>query len=655
MPTKELLDYIKYQLDHGESWESTKKDLANSGWATSILDEAYNELAPKDNTPAVSNIPAPMVEVPNAKTEIAPKTDPIKIEATPAQELISNTPQNPISIEPKKATQSIASGITVPGLPNKTPTNQKKGGLVFLVVIVVFLLLFLAGGTYAYFTYFNSESVISKVFQSSQKINSADFGGNLEIEVPIANTALSALGDTANKATGKIDIQGKYDFIDATNIKLDLVLKLNAKNENNENYGLNSEIKVIDNNIYGKINDIIAPSVYEQSTELSLIKKIATDQKWVNSGLTNQGPEENISFTLNKERNNIIANNTELTKKLVKALDLSFVGIENYNNSLCTKYNVKFNTEKTKDLLREYSKENGATEDEINANIENINKIADSLSKIKIETLIGTSDFLIHKLTFSFSDQIEAGTISIKGSLFSKNENKPMDIQAPNESVLLDDIIHNALQGDQELYTFFDQIKGTTNNFKSIKGTYVGFEKADGENPIIAAINNLGGKPVDIYTSKDKYCVNKEMISTVEKSICTDTTNEVKEGICDKEKIECIFAQSQTEEPKTEEQDKKEETPVSNKPEIETLIDSLAASLQKHNTEKSTYLGYISSKEGITAVNKINSFEGKALVVATSKVKFCIMKENAENTYCVDSTGYSGASNKCSTKNISCE
>jgi len=44
MITKELLDYIIYQLTHGQDWEKVKQDLLANGWTIDILNEAYETI-----------------------------------------------------------------------------------------------------------------------------------------------------------------------------------------------------------------------------------------------------------------------------------------------------------------------------------------------------------------------------------------------------------------------------------------------------------------------------------------------------------------------------------------------------------------------------------------------------------------------------------
>lgn len=44
MITKELLDYIIYQLTHGQDWEKVKQDLLANGWTIDILSEAYETI-----------------------------------------------------------------------------------------------------------------------------------------------------------------------------------------------------------------------------------------------------------------------------------------------------------------------------------------------------------------------------------------------------------------------------------------------------------------------------------------------------------------------------------------------------------------------------------------------------------------------------------
>ncbi|MFA6252432.1 MAG: hypothetical protein WCX74_03460 [Candidatus Paceibacterota bacterium] len=658
MVTKELLDYINYQLDHGESWEATKRDLAASGWGASTLDEAFSQIMAVKREAAMAKAPSAMIEPAAKNGAIAPMSDQPKIGTVPPQGSIQTSQK--VSLDLKKEPQAI-SGINVPGLPQKNIQPEKKGKLGVAIAVVIILLLFLAGGTFAYFNYFNSESVVAKVFQNSQKTSSGNFSGNIKFQYYPSEALLKKEINLDKQIGGFFDFDGSYNFKNTSNAKMNVKLRLNSANENNENYKLDSEARIIDNDIYLKVNDIILPPQYEQY--ISAYRSSITS-KWLKFGLTNQGPEENISYILNKAK----AENDKISSKLAKALKLEFKGFEGCNGSLCGKYDVVIDKNGLKDYLTEFAKENGASDEDIVSGKEDIDKFVDQItSNINIEILLGYSDFLIHKAKITLNSETDEGKIVFEGTFTSSEENSDIEISSAEDPVNIEDIAYQIMNSnadktkDDEIKEFFyqNQVKYTAENYKSIKGTYIGFDKPEGsQNPVIAIVNNIGGDPAIIYASKDKYCLSKPLAES-SGSYCSDSTNYIGGGTCDKEKIQCNkdFSESSSMPTNPTEQPSQEETPAVNteKTEVESLIDSLAAALQKHNTEKSTYLGYISSQEGIKAVKKINEFEGEALVVATSKAKFCIMKKSGETVYCTDSANYSGSSDKCSSKNISCE
>lgn len=671
MVTKELIDYINYQLDHGESWEATKRDLAASGWGISALDEAYAQIMAKKNEAISANVPSPMIEVPPKTDAIEARSEPVKINPVQPQDLISNTPKASISLEPKKEAQRIQSGINVPGLPKKGTEQPKKNGLVFLIITVIILLLFLAGGTFAYFNYFNSESVIAKIFQNSQVVDSGEFNGSLEFSYSPSSQFQQELNTNVNKLDGKIDIGGKYNFKDSSNVKMDLSLKIDAKNQNDEKYILNSDIKAIDNDAYFKINDVIIPQQYEQFIAGFRSNIIA---KWLKAGLSNRGPEDNLSFHLNEAKEKIKENSATLNTKLAKAIILEFKGFEGCNSSLCIKYNIKYNQSKMRELLVEIAKEGGTTDEELSST--KIDKTIEIIKNTQAEILVGSSDFRVHKISFTINDEDNYGKKTLKGTFSSYNENSDIEIKNVDDSTSLENLYQQFMgsnadtQKDETIRSDIWKIKYAAENYKLIKGTYIDFTQGDEIVSIIKEINEVGGTPMAVYSSKDKYCVSKDLVSDSNNHYCADSTQYIGEGICSKDMV-CTHDYDSTpsnnptpsdnptnpETPSIEPtKPEQPETPApSEKSEVETLIDALADSLQKHNIEKSTYLGYISSKDGIAAVKKINELEGDPLVVATSKAQFCIMKKNNEETYCVDSIGYSGSSNKCSSKNISCK
>ncbi|MCK9578298.1 hypothetical protein M0R01_02270 [bacterium] len=666
MVTKELLDYINYQLDHGESWESTKRDLAASGWGVSTLDEAFAQITTEKSKTISTNVPSPMIEVASNTEAIENEIEKQRTTGIPTHDLTPNTTKSPVSLDLKKEPQGLQAGISVPGLPQKEASQPKKNNLGLMITLVIILLLVLAGGTFAYFNYFNSESVMAKVFQNSQNIESGEFTGTLEFDYSPSEKVKQEISNlNLNKIYGKLELGGKYSFKDPSNIKMDLALKIDSKNENNENYILNSDIKIIDNDAYIKVNDIIIPEEYEQYIGPFRSNFIS---KWLQAGFTNQGPEENISFYLNRARNEVKINSSELSKKIIKAAVLNFKGFEGCNSSVCIKYGVVFNSDKVKDLISKIATENGATAEDLANSDEEISKLVSQIAeKLELEITVGSSDFMIHKMSFVIKDKNEEGEISINGLISSSKENSNIEVDPVTESTDMETFINQIISTssvaaiDEEIKNSLGQIKSAAENYKTIKGTYVGFNQSDEVNSIFSTLNGFGGNTAVVYATKDKYCITKDLVINTGKYYCIDSANYLGEGMCNKDTTLCINpSTTSSENPQNPEEIKSEQpvVPVVNpnqKSEVEVLIDSLATALQKHNSEKSTYLGYISSKDGIKAVNKINEFEGNPLVVATSKAKFCIMKENGENIYCVDSTNYSGSSNKCSSKNISCQ
>jgi|GEM_PF-3185328 len=88
---------------------------------------------------------------------------------------------------------------------------------------------------------------------------------------------------------------------------------------------------------------------------------------------------------------------------------------------------------------------------------------------------------------------------------------------------------------------------------------------------------------------------------------------------------------------------------------ITGYMDELKGLLDEKKKISNTYLGVVSSQKGKSLVNEINK-QGEAIVIATSKTAFCMMKKLDDGTfYCVDNTGFAGNLHNCSTSNISCK
>ncbi|MFA5080756.1 MAG: hypothetical protein WC472_04030 [Candidatus Paceibacterota bacterium] len=671
MITKELLDYIAYQLDHGVSWEGVRRDLSSSGWAINVLDDAYSQIIAKKKEASAAQVPSALIEVSPKVENLSANPEQSRIN-NPEKDLVSNSATSNNSFIKKNPLLSGENGISVPGIPKQEESN-KKGKFIGLIIAAIIILVLISGSAFAYFSYIYSDNVIQKIFTNSQTIESGEFTGQIAFEYSPSENVKQEISNSTdipigiNTIKGELDISGKYNFKDANNIKMDLTVKVDSKTENDAKYELNSEWKVIDNNFYGKLNNLVVPQELDQyvSPTKSLILS-----KWIKLNNSNQ-EGENISTTLVNIRKEIQKNSNELNKNLAKAVNLQFQGFETYDNALCSKFKVVFDKQKTKDLLISLAKDNGSTDEEINANLKDYDKTYEEFIKsTNINITVGVFDSLIHKASFEFIGSTEQGSGSLNINISSKKENTDVKVENVKESTDLEKIFGELVSAttalnqtiDDSIKTAMTEAKDIAETYKSLKDTYINFDTSiNGEKLIKENINSWGGNAVTIFTSKEKYCISKDLINAIGTSWCLDSSNFIGNGTCDKTKIACISASTSTDSTQivtpTGTITPTIIVPTTEKSEIQELIDSLGSSLQTYNTAKGTYLGYISSADGIKAVKKINEQEGDALVVATSKAKFCLMKKiNDEPTYyCVDSTGYSGKSNSCASKNISCE
>ncbi|MDD5639648.1 MAG: hypothetical protein PHR47_02480 [Candidatus Pacebacteria bacterium] len=674
MITKELLDYIAYQLDHNVSWEEVRRDLAGSGWALNVLDDAYSQIMAKRKEASAAQVPSALVEV-SPKTENASVTSGQPGISNPEKNLMSNpATSNPAASNnvfiKKNSLSPTENGISVPGIPPQEEPN-KKGKLIGLIAAIIIALVLIGGSAFAYFSYINSDNVLQKIFANSQTIDSGEFTGKIAFEYsPSENIKQEITNNTnigINTIKGELNINGSYNFKDANNAKMDITVNIDSKAENDAKYELNSEWKVIDNNLYGKLNNLVAPQELDQY--VSPAKSLMLS-KWIKLNSNQEG--ENISTALANIRNEIRKNSNELSKSLTKASNLQFQGFETYDNTLCSKFKVSFDKQKTKDFLINLAKDNGLTDEEITESFKDYEKSYEEFIKnTDINITVGVFDSLIHRASFKFTGSTEQGSGSLNINISSKKENTDIKIENVNESTDLEEIFEKLVSVTTTVnQTIDDSIKKAINDakdiadtYKMLKDTYINFDTSiNGERLIRENINSWGGNAVTIFTSKEKYCISKDLINEVGTSWCLDSSNFVGNGTCDKTKITCNIASNSTDSTQiiTPEGPITPTiiVPTSEKSEVQELIDSLASSLQIHNTAKGTFLGYISSADGIKEVKKINEQEGgDALVVATSKTKFCIMKKvnDEPSYYCVDSTGYSGKSNNCTSKNISCE
>jgi len=670
MVTKELLDYINYQLDHGEVWSEIKKDLAASGWDISALDEAYSQIMSKKNEASNAQTPSPMIEVAPSAEAIAASPESAKIDAPEQRDLISNAKaSNTPLFGIKKEPVAVAGGISVPGLPKKDETKPKNKFIVPVIIVAVLVLL-IAGGVFAFNYNFSSDAIAAKILSSYKNINSGEFSGNLSLDVTPTEKMVQELGlPNTSQQKVEINLDGKFNYHDESNAKADMNVKLASKSDNKD-YQADLALKIIDNALFFKLNQLTVPSELEQN--VAAVKTVGLS-KWVKADISKYA-EKNISTLIKESREKNAS--PEVKELFSKALNFKFIGFENVDSTLCSKIKVSINKDKSRELLLEFAKtENTSiTQEEIDSFNKEYNDAFDQVAKnIDINIYVGVFDSLVHKSSFSANIATDEMSGTISASFNSKKENTDIQIASAEESIDFESFYQQILSiqaassqnRDNEIKSAMSQIQALAANYRALKQTFIGFNTSiDGEKIIKDSINSWGGNAAVVLTSKDKFCMSKDLIDSIGTYWCADSNTFFGSGTCDKDKIACVATEASTPTTPANPTTPTAPTttpvtptaPVVEKSETEKLVDALASALQSHNTSKGTYLGYISSADGIKDVKKINETGGDVLVVATSKVKFCLMKKLTTNAYyCVDSTGYSGDANGCTSKTISCK
>ncbi|MCK9393404.1 hypothetical protein M0Q03_01215, partial [bacterium] len=511
MITKELLDYITYQLDHGESWEGTRGDLSSSGWAINVLDEAYLQVMTKKKEAAMAQLPNPLVEVASesGNTSVSP------------EQVKNSNPEKTLIKSPLTPTES---GISVPGV-RKQEQPKGKGKLIGLISIIVVVLVLIGGSAFAYFNYIYSDNVLARIFVNSQNLESGEFSGKIKFEyTPSEKTKEEILAEIpieVNKMKGEFDLSGRYNFKNKENVKMDVIVKANSKSENDASYGIDSEWKIIDNAIYGKVNNLVAPQELDQYVASA---KLIALSRWIKLYASGQD-EESISVKLINARKEIQKNSNEINKNLIKAVSLQFQGFENNDNILCSKFKVVFDKQKTRELFIVLAKEKNLSEDEINETLVAYDKVYEDLIKnINANISVGVFDSLIHNASIVFTGPLEGGMSTIDINVSSKKENSDIKVDDIADFTEIEKIFEDMSSAivaisqeiDDSIKSAMQQAKDIAESYKALKGTYINFDTSiDGEKIIKENINSWGGNAVTIFTTKEKYCLSKDLINAL--------------------------------------------------------------------------------------------------------------------------------------------
>lgn len=644
------------------------------------------------------SVPVTAIEVPKKNVLNGEKNSPIE-----AKKDIDSNPFFPLNNKMASGANpvnSLSQSTIKPISGTGSAGTKKKNSLLLILLLIFFIILILGSTAFAYYNFVGREAITAKLLNNSKLLSSGDFKADISFDFQpsekLKNQLVSEKGIDPNSIQSqKVQalVTGKFNYKNIDNAKLETLINLNSKSSSNEDYSVDFEYKITDNIFYGKLNSLKMPNPYQEYVDRSELKNYF--DKWIMYTLPSKNGEsfsKGFLTEMNKGNESLLKD----TANASQALNFNIVGFESVEGKYCLKYNVSLNKEKLKEVILSSANDTAktltdqASKDEFQSNLKNFNENYDSfydsyLKNIDLNVWVGILDFYVYKTNVDLSGDIDGTKFSFIGNFVFTNHNADLTIVAPEYTSDWGDVMSKIMGvsvspdatmntvNDNEIKAAMTQAKLVADKYKLNRKNYSDLELSVEMRRVIQDdINKWGGDAAKIFTSNDKYCLSKKLPDT-NTNWCIDFLGFMNIGECNKESLSCNGS-TEIVNPVTNPtvpNPVDPSIPVNPTPipapiptpapiedknaDVKELINQLKSSLDAQKVAKGTYLGVVSSKDGIALIKEINK-EGEAIIIATSKEKYCTMKKFSDGIYyCVDNTGFIGAESGCSNKTFVCK
>ncbi|GEM_PF-1807661 len=515
MVNQELLAYIKKKIGKGSSDEEIKQILIDTGWKEEAIEETFDFLktaeGPRTEIPEPpQEMPEPY-EMPELREMLEPREIPPAISPSP---------------EPIKITDS------------KRPLPWKK----ILIGVVCFLLV--GGAVFGGYYYYSRRPllIIGQALDKIPEIKS--FRSENELKIQVNDKILETLKQGAEleslNSEYSLGLKAGIDFINPNDIKLSV--------EVSSGEAITAEFNFVHNGLYGKLiktGPNLAPyfkpgDLEEVEAVYEIIKSVLTG-RWIKiseSGSSQFAPDQAVIEKICQS----IKNHPEVMKKITKTIGSD------------TAYGYKIEIDKNEVAVLLADLAGQGTE------LEPIKEFIDqNLNINNLEIWIGKKTYLIEKLSVDFSLDIkglglmetgEAQILSVQYDGSFTNHNQALAIQAPETFSVPEEILeeyNSAIQNsplyqqalkDREIISGMETLKEAAIAFKTQTGSFVNFEKTSSFVTPWRAINSRGGAPLVMYYLPEKFCIQKELLSS--RYYCVDYTGySGNDADCDQTNCDC--------------------------------------------------------------------------------------------------------------------
>ncbi len=397
------------------------------------------------------------------------------------------------------------------------------------LIVILAIVLVVVGGLTSFAGYARVFSPVQDIVMDSIKAIYEQKTIHTELSIKASYTDPSKKTQTA-----ELNISGDVDKTDKESPKLSSIISFDGMNMN-----ASAEVRLIKDVLYGRINTI--PSIYSSlsTTTREMIGK------WYN--ISKKEVEDVSKSYTNASTTNIVDKNKEyLSEEYINSLfnkyklfkDFKLKGLSSSNGGYVKRYSMVLDKDALVDMYMDILKKNNKDFDPKTESYykTTLGQMFGSVNINPVLVDIGMFDNLIKNVQINIDllpDKDNKYQANINMNISYSNFNKPVDIQIPEGSISLKEIIDKSIN-ESKIKGKASQMKSYVSNIRLAaemyydknNSSYSGLCKTDNANVkgVFNAIKNNGGN-ITCFAKSDAYSVSS--ILNDGKYYCVDSTGEV--------------------------------------------------------------------------------------------------------------------------------
>jgi hypothetical protein len=442
MITDQLRDYVKQQLALGVTKDDVKARLVARGWVQNdieaVLAPSVQGTAPSQ--PSVQSQPLSpfqaLAQQPNPEANTQPTVSTQQV-----------SPLKPVS------TPTVMPQVSLQAAMSASPTfaqNSKSSKKIWLAAGLAVVVLLLAGGAWAYYTYYLQapERVLVKMLDKLAEVKSSEYSGEIKIETDFSKYNSYSLLPSNNKdnqaQTGKLTI--KFNGISETQVQdlndLKMAASITAVPENmaelNSNLGI--ELRMLGKIMFIKLTEVPNLGLVDLSTIKDQWIRFDFDAMAKQFGAAEKVQEfetqqKAVLDKFSQLRQAVITSG--LFKVAEKLSGETIDGVSTYH------YKIILDKDGLQNFFTQVNKiinESELTTDQQTELETNLSKLA---SLPAGEIWIGKKDYLPRKIYFENTTPADESTSSTKITVtyFMSKFNEPVQVDIPEQSKSIEELV----------------------------------------------------------------------------------------------------------------------------------------------------------------------------------------------------------------------